>query len=316
MSNEVTRNEVRGNTIPSLLPNRSYCFTAYSKPVWNNDNIRYMVYQKEMCPETKREHFQGYIELFKPQKLSWLKKLCNEVHWEPRRGTREQARAYCMKEESRLEPPVESGKWIKGQGERSDLSVVADSILSGISVKEVAYEHPVEFMKFSKGIRALREMYENDHPKLRYPLKVIVLIGKAGAGKSQFVWKETNGMMNTYKLDHDNDGQPWWDGYEGQDILWIDEFYGGIKYSTFLKITDVYPLRLPIKGGHTYANWTKIYITSNKPPCEWYSYGMTDALERRLNEVRLIDQPMLEAPAVETAESFPIFPVSTSENRK
>jgi len=90
-------------------------------------------------------------------------------------------------------------------------------------------------------------------------------------------------LENIFKIDGDD--TLWWDGYQGQKILLIDDFYGTIKYGKLLNILDIYPLRLPTKGGHTYANWEKIYITSNDKPDKWYQKGLTPALERRLNTI-------------------------------
>ena len=62
----------------------------------------------------------------------------------------------------------------------------------------------------------------------------------------------------------------WWDGYDGEEILLIDDFYGQVQVARMLHLLRGYQCRLPIKGGFTYAQWQKVYITSNNPPHEWY----------------------------------------------
>jgi len=78
-------------------------------------NVRYAIWQREICPDTGRVHWQGYIEFASPQRPTALKTAIGvrrgdqrqrplrsgEIHWERRRGTREQARDYCRKQESR-----------------------------------------------------------------------------------------------------------------------------------------------------------------------------------------------------------------------
>lgn len=77
---------------------------------WHNQ-VRYIIFQVEKCPDTGRLHLQGYIELYRQFRLKGLKTLldCNEAHCEPRRGTREEAMEYCKKEDSRLEEEDEKG---------------------------------------------------------------------------------------------------------------------------------------------------------------------------------------------------------------
>jgi len=79
-------------------------------------------------------------------------------------------------------------------------------------------------------------------------------------------------------------GQLWFDGYDGQDVVIFDDFYGGLPLPYMLRLLDGYPMRLPIKGGHTYAKWTKVYLTSNVPPTEWYQ-DPDGAFARRIHEV-------------------------------
>lgn len=290
------RNGVGGNTNPHPVSpksdmTRSICFTMFNEPPkeWDDD-IRYVIYQKEKCPTTGREHFQGYIEVSKPHRFRWFKDVLNDqaAHLEKRRGTRDQARDYCRKDDTRISEPIEYGKWISGAGHRSDLDAVSDMIKDGASIKEVAEEVPSTFIKYSKGIKALKSIFDNN--KRMRPQEVICLIGQAGTGKTRYVYDHEN-IDDVYKLDHDNNNV-WFDGYEGEHILLIDDFYGWIRYGWLLNILDRYPLRLPVKGGHTYANWDKVYITSNKPPKDWYEVGFTDALERRLNKIILLkDDP-------------------------
>jgi len=66
------------------------------------DQIAYAVYQLEKGLRGT-EHFQMYFEFGNKMRLSALKKILKTAHWEKRRGTREQARAYCMKDDSRVE---------------------------------------------------------------------------------------------------------------------------------------------------------------------------------------------------------------------
>ncbi len=73
------------------------------------------------------------------------------------------------------------------------------------------------------------------------------------------------------------------DGYNGQDAILFDDFYGGVMpYGSFLKCLDRYRFSVMVKGSSTLKKWKVVIITSNKPPNEWYpKYGLTEALKRR-----------------------------------
>lgn len=135
---------------------RNWCFTIHDPAsIWEEDpRERYVVWQLESCPETGRKHLQGYVEFNKQLRLAALKKLHPTAHWEARRGTRDQARAYCMKEETRLEGPYERGTWETQQGKRTDLEGAVAALREG-GMKRVVEEHPTVFVKFHKGLREL-----------------------------------------------------------------------------------------------------------------------------------------------------------------
>lgn len=62
----------------------------------------------------------------------------------------------------------------------------------------------------------------------------------------------------------------WWDGYEGQHTVIIDEFYSWLRYDYFLRLTDRYPLQVETKGGSVQFVSRRIVFTSNTQPAHWY----------------------------------------------
>lgn len=83
----------------------------------NPDDVKYFICGKEICPTTNKSHGQAYMELVRPMRMAGVKTLLGSdtVHCEPRRGTRDQARDYCMKEDP---TPYEFGTWEVSQGSR------------------------------------------------------------------------------------------------------------------------------------------------------------------------------------------------------
>lgn len=120
---------------------RNWCFTDHGSEDPKDIGFKYIVYQREVCPTTKKEHWQGYVEFENGRSLASLKKQWPSVHLEPRKGTQTQARKYCMKDESRAPGciPVEKGEPGR-QGSRTDLDSMVDAIEDGATSREIFTE--------------------------------------------------------------------------------------------------------------------------------------------------------------------------------
>lgn len=235
----------------------------------------YMVYQKEEG-SNGTTHIQGYLEFNAAQRFGTVKRLISQrCHLEKRRGTRQQARDYCMKEETRLEGPWEYGTWIPGgQGRRSDLHGVREAITSGTSEVELWDSYFPAMVRYHRGIDRYRNI--KSVPRDFEPV-VHVLYGPTGTGKSKWCFDTYPGA---YWKPQDN----WWDDYDSQDAVIFDEFYGWLKFSVLLRICDRYPLRLERKGGYVTFRSKQLIFTSNVPPEEWYkNIRNFDAFVRRVN---------------------------------
>lgn len=143
---------------------KHWCFT------WNNPTLRspqfasliqeewkatYAVFQLEQG-ENGTNHFQGYAEFSKKLRLASLKKLLPGAHWEKRRGTRPEAREYCMKDdETRLELPMEIGEWIPGDNSPNKFLAIRDMAREGASELQIADTYPEEYIRYLRGIRQL-----------------------------------------------------------------------------------------------------------------------------------------------------------------
>jgi len=110
---------------------------------------------------------------------------------------------------------------------------------------------------------------------------VTVFWGSTGTGKSRRAWLEA-GDGAYAKCPRSK----FWDGYQDQENVVIDEFRGGIDVAHLLRWFDRYPVRVEIKGSSRPFNASRIWITSNLDPIMWYPEidEMTrEALMRRLN---------------------------------
>lgn len=103
-----------------------------------------------------------------------------------------------------------------------------------------------------------------------------VFWGATGTGKSRLAWGEAG--MGAFPKDPRT---KFWDGYNGEDHVVIDEFRGSIDIGHLLRWLDRYPVRVEIKGSATVLRCSKIWITSNLCPEQWYP-DLDDATRRAL----------------------------------
>lgn len=273
-----------------LIRRRPEFETICGSFVANRDSLVFAVWQLEVCPETRRPHFQGYVEYKNPVRMGFVKAHFggDRLHVEARRGSRESAVTYCTKEDTRIAGPWDVGSLpSKSQGKRTDLHDVADALLEGRSLSAVAESYPVSFIKYHRGIQSLHGIRARNRREWR-TLTVDVFIGESGAGKTRRAISEHS--ESYFILDQGE--RVWFDGYDGELALIIDDFYGWIKYGKLLRILDGHPFRCEIKGSFTWAAWTHVIVTSNDHPRTWYDRGLTPALRRRITKVtrfRLVD---------------------------
>ncbi len=226
--------------------------------------------------EEKRWHLQTYCELGKPIRLRGLQRLLGgrRFHAEPREGTREQARAYSRKLETRKEGPWEIGKWSAGgQGARTDAHAVLGAIRAGSTIRDIALERPGYVIRYHKGIQYLKGLFDQERKLIGEKVACELYWGKSRAGKS---WKafSQGESDDTYVWR----GGKWWDGYDGQSLVICDDFADlGVErimppLSELLRVLQRYRHSVEIKGAQVVLWQVKRFIfTSNIPLEKWYA---------------------------------------------
>lgn len=245
-------------------------------------HVGYLICQEE-TGEAGTPHLQGYIEFTSQWRFPSLAKKF-KWHIEKRKGSQSQAIEYCKKDDTRTGEQFTFGE-LKVQGKRNDIESAVESLRAGASKRKMVDDHGTVVCKYHRGLDYIRGILDKDNTKAFRHLTVSVFWGKAGCGKTRKACDI--GGDDCYILNSPGaNGMLWWDGYDGESTLIIDDFYGWVKHFDLLRILDGHQYRMQVKGGFTWAKWTKVVITSNKPPVEWYpSMGLTPALARRLNEI-------------------------------
>lgn len=262
---------------------RSWCYTLNNYTLdelltVEGIQCRYHIWGLEVSA-TGTPHIQGYVEFAKVMRLAGVRKLIGRAHWEVRRGTRDQARTYCQKD----------GEWDEsgdfdagGQGTRNDVRLICDKVRGGENMLNIMDDIPAIAARNMRFMEKYIELVEKEDTREFRKVEVAALVGDAGSGKSRIV----HDLEPTVFTVNTDETFPF-DGYDGEDAILIDDFYGGLKYSNLLRILDGHQYRVNVKGGHRYAKWTRVYITSNEGPESWYKRGLTPALKRRINSVTM-----------------------------
>jgi len=297
---------------------RFWCFTLHPKsyddgttqtiPTSLPPKARYCVYQKERGKDGK-EHYQGYIEFNEAvsggQRTEWVKNFIPGGHTEIKYARREDARHYCMKPCSiecnqsncsearslgngRIDwentQPTELGDLDdKQQGKRTDIDEIKDAIKDGATFEQVCEMNFGFAMAHSRSLKD----YIATHTKSRdYKTEVRIIYGDSGTGKSRWC-RDT--YPNAYWLSKSSSGNVWWNGYNGQDVVIIDDFYGWIPFDYMLHLMDRYPMTGETKGGVVNVRPKTLIITSNRPPCKWYPKAYENDLQLEIAFSRRVD---------------------------
>jgi len=241
------------------------------------EGLTYGVIGKEVG-ESGTPHLQFCLTFKGAQRFNKMHKLLPRAHLEVVINLAA-ARKYCEKEGD-----VEYVDQ-REQGNRSDLAEAAVVLQEG-NMLEVARTMPIVFVKYYKGLQMLKSTLERGSIPEWREMSVIVLIGVPGSGKS----REARRLYpELYNVPEPVNGGLWFDGYDGQNEILMDDFYGSwMRYHTLLQLLDGYRMLLPIKGGFVNKNWHTVVITSNRSVEQWYGRPEISALTRRITEIRLV----------------------------
>ena len=267
--------------MPSVV-GRNWCFTcpfSEDHPFSSLDlsYINFIVVGHEHGAPTEEkpdgyDHFQGYVS-FKTNKRmlgvkTWLKR--SFAHVEIAKGTPEQNVTYCTKEnehfrfmDDSLDDFVRFGELPgKNQGARTDINKFNEAVKKGTSELEMYRQFPAEMMRYRRhyvDYRRCLEVEERGKSSF-YPMEVIYIWGVGGTGKSRLALER---WPTAYRVPIAEGTKLWMDGYAGEETILLEDFESSLAYRTMLRILDVYPMQVEVKGGFVQRNWKRVVITSN-----------------------------------------------------
>lgn len=276
---------------------KTWCFT------WNNyddasiatveawaDTASRITVSKEVG-ETGTPHLQGCVTWTDACRLSALKKLSPTAHWVPAKAT-ESAFRYCVKEGSELVVQKSNQK----QGKRTDLDAVVDLVKEGESVRAIAMAHGKAFIKYNKGIKALKDMYEVEDEVVEYPIEsfnkdplddletwAYLLHGPPGTGKTSYAMAHFKKPLLVSSVEdlrnlEDHDG-----------VVFDDMSFTHRPTEAQTHLVDV-KFRRAIHARYANVHMKKglkRIFTSNKEPDEVFDFSPSLGVDRRCKRVRI-----------------------------
>lgn len=268
------------------LKARGWCFTIHDytelhrQRLFNlqkNGKDIYLVMGYEICPETKREHIQGYIHFKNATKgYPKIKKIEEKAHIEVARGTPEQNKKYCTKD----------GKFdeignFPAQGKRNDILKSIDLIQENPSMRQI-----VPQLSNFNSIRACEKILDLYEPMRDFKPTVFYFFGSTGTGKTRACEYIVKDNPNVYWSEPT---YQWWPAYDAHTTVIIDDIRADFsKFHILLLLLDRYPFRVAYKGGHRQFLAKNIFMTSCKPPQELYKDRCNEDVNQLIRRIDII----------------------------
>lgn len=257
---------------------KNWCFTLNNPvlpdpeqlctPTLPNDwaFLTYRIHQLERGAKDGTLHLQGFCSFSKRRSLVHCKKHLTTAHWEVAKGNAKSNYDYCTKSDTRVSPHIEYGTLndAGSQGKRSDIALAVSRVLGDTTFNQAKFmeEFPGLFIRHPTFIGRVRSTRE---PVSRLAgVTCTLLLGPPGTGKSRYVYSK---HPQAFRKPSGN----WFDGYEGQDVILLEDFDSSTLDSQhLLTLLDRYPLSAPVKGSFLAIHASAFFITSNNEPQDWY----------------------------------------------
>lgn len=270
------------------MKNRAFCFT------WNNYtdesiaklaaiDCKYVVYGKETAPSTGTPHLQGYIVFPTPRSHSSVCKKLFGARVFVAKGSAGANFDYVSKEGSLVERGTRPEDPFKqGETERDRWALARAAAVDG-RYSDIPDDLYTRYQNSFKRMRREDGPRPVDLPPTEF--YGLWIYGPSGTGKSYMARTE-------YAPVYLKDINKWWDDYQGEDNVLIDEFSPTAApfMVQFLKRwADRWTFSAETKGAKIIARPKLIIVTSNYSMDECFSAFPVDlpALQRRFRVIHL-----------------------------
>lgn len=229
----------------------------------------YVVCGKEVS-STGTPHLQGYCYMINPATKKAMSRVLKRAALFVSSGSDFDNYGYAQKEDLWFKhgtPPC--------QGRRRDIEEVSTMT----RMRDIA-----RATTSLPALRLAQARLEFTEPKREWLPTVIWLYGESGAGKTKSVYDAYG-----YEDVHKQDQFKWWQGYDGHEVVVIDDFRADFcKFHEFLTLIDRYPYVVEQKGGSRQLRAKVMFITSCHSPWEVYKNKTTEDIKQLVRRLKYI----------------------------
>jgi len=295
---DINNNGYNGKYYCYTINNPTGDFKKVGDLLNNKLNIRYSVWSYEKGV-TGTPHIQGYLQLVTKSKWAALKNKMRPLGaWcAPAKGTVAQNVDYIghtgkhAGKAGLIQGPWTFGDAIVVAGQRTDLDGLVNSIKGGKTLVQCANDHTATMLKYFSSTQKMINLLNNK--RRGWMTELYIYTGIAGSGKSYAAHEEAAKYLKDNNIDEEvydlmvpNKGQPlWWEGYCGQSVVVIDDFYGTIDIDYFKRMIDRYSFKVNMKNSSAEFLAKRVYVTSN---IGWRNWWSGDLLSNKNNEDAIV----------------------------
>lgn len=207
---------------------------------------------------------------------------------------------YCQKEASRIDGPAgQCGCEPTSGGIKSSWEQLKEDARRGTDIASLQDRHVGLWAQYPGGFLRVVERFRSEAQTStdrggdggtgddKRRVLATIYYGPPGTGKSYTVRSIIAGRPH-FRVAIGK----WFDGYEFERILWIDDFQPGmLQRNVLLNLLDEGDLRVEVKGGTVRVQVDEVYITSNYTITEWFPEknkkdGLTELARERADALR------------------------------
>lgn len=297
------------------LTNEDIMHRLLAVKILEEKGVKYMVVSKELHQDGE-EHHHVFIQTEAPMSLNRNQMNVFDLLID-NRGTFdvENPQFYHCNIQS-VRSPKDAIDYVKKEGQFSTYGICPykehmstkekNQLLLQTSSKTLVENGTISIFKLVQ-LEKAKTLYKNECILPKFEKKTIYwFCGETGSGKTKEAWRlardnegiEEDDEAVDQAIWYSNGDCKWFDGYCGQGTVIIDDLRSNTwEFSWLLRLTDCYPVRVPIKGGFVRWQPKLIIITAPDEPRVIYSnhetsepYDGIEQLERRITEIKFFDK--------------------------
>lgn len=290
----------------------AFTWNNYSKhdPEWqvnlvdwfsNKLECNYLVYGKEVGEEKQTPHLQGYVQFKSRKYINAIKKVIHPtIHITVVNGSSQDNVNYCKKSNDVFElGTLRDIARARAKQERDWNALI--NLAKNNELLQIEQDNPKDYIVYYKTLKSIA--VDNLNP-VAIQRRCLWIYGRPGSGKSRVCHK-------LFPSAYWKNGNKWWDGYQGEKTVVLDDLDTPVLFSHLKRWADRYKVVGEVKGSSVGLTYNQFVVTSNFTPAELAGSddrmpaATIQAITRRFLVVEAVDwDDTLEELVVRSTEGF------------